>query len=114
LTQVTALNSGHFHAAVGITEVLADVKQTLLDEKDHMLEDPTADSLDLELGEKMGSGGFGEVFRGRFRGVRWAGGRCSAATWAACVECAQHVRALLSCTPTDAGSTRRKTWRSRS
>ena len=66
----SALNAGHFHEVASITRVLNDVKKKLIEEKDHMEDDPNADINDLELGEKVGSGGFGEVFRGRYQGVR--------------------------------------------
>lgn len=57
---------------VGITAMLADVKHNLMSQQHSAPPRIRQLQADLTVGEKIGGGGFGEVFKGVYKGVRSA------------------------------------------
>jgi hypothetical protein len=58
----------HFKQAAGITEMIQGVKDNLMQMK--TLRPGAKADAGLEIYNKIGGGGFGEVFKGQYKGVR--------------------------------------------
>lgn len=66
--QQRVLQDMHLQQAAGITEMIQGVKDNLMQQQ--RAQPGSQPDADLEIFSKLGGGGFGEVFKGRFRGVR--------------------------------------------
>ena len=67
--QNAVLKDIHLQQAAGITEMILGVKQGLKDMQTLKNRDGQTDA-GLEIFNKIGGGGFGEVFKGKYKGVR--------------------------------------------
>lgn len=68
-TQNAMLKDIHLQQAAGITEMIQGVKDNLMQMQTLKNRDGQADA-GLEIFNKIGGGGFGEVFKGKYKGVR--------------------------------------------
>lgn len=62
------LQEVHLQQIAGITDMIQGVKDNLMQQQSLKHNVPQESS--LEVFEKIGGGGFGEVFKGTFKGVR--------------------------------------------
>ena len=68
-TQNAMLKDIHLQQAAGITEMIQGVKDNLMQMQTLKNRDGQADA-GLEIFNKIGGGGFGEVFKGKYKAVR--------------------------------------------
>jgi hypothetical protein len=67
--QNAMLKDIHLQQAAGITEMIQGVKDNLM-QMQTLKNRGDAGDAGLEISNKIGGGGFGEVFKGRYKGVR--------------------------------------------
>lgn len=65
--QRATLQEVHLQQIAGITDMIHQVKENLMQQQ--TLKHNVKQESSLEVFEKIGGGGFGEVFKGRFKGV---------------------------------------------
>lgn len=68
--QQAMLQEVHLQQIAGITDMIQGVKDNLMQQQ--TLKHNIKQESSLEIFEKIGGGGFGEVFKGSFKGVRAA------------------------------------------
>jgi hypothetical protein len=66
--QRATLQEVHLQQIAGITDMIHQVKENLMQQQN--LKHNVKQESSLEVFEKIGGGGFGEVFKGHFKGVR--------------------------------------------
>lgn len=66
--QRATLQEVHLQQIAGITDMIQGVKDNLMQQQ--TLKHNIKQDASLEVYEKIGGGGFGEVFKGSFKGVR--------------------------------------------
>lgn len=66
--QQAMLQEVHLQQIAGITDMIQGVKDNLMQQQ--TLKHNIKQESSLEIFEKIGGGGFGEVFKGSFKGVR--------------------------------------------